>query len=295
MDDVTPLLDRISAFFDIVIFSVGDTHLTTGKLVGTTVFIVVTWIVAELVRRWLVFRVLRRSKVQIGVQHATARIFSYLVWIVAMLIGLPMIGIHLESIIFAFGALGVGLSFGLQKITDNFVSGIIILFENPIKVGDRVRVGETYGTVKKIGARATQVQTNDQIVILVPNSEFISERITNLSHGSKVVRFTFAVGVSYESDVETVREALLAAGRALPGVMTDPAPEVLFDGFGESSLDFRLWVATEEMVHQPERFRSQANFQIWHQLNDRGIKIPFPQRDLHLKSVSPEARGVVAA
>lgn len=295
MDDVTPLLDRISSFFDIVIFSVGEADFSTGKVVGAVLFVVVTWLLAELVRRWLVFRVLRRSKVQLGVQHATARIAGYVVWISAVLVGLPMIGIHLESIMFAFGALGVGLGFGLQKIADNFVSGVLILFENPIKVGDRVQVGETFGTVKKIGARATQVQTNDQVVILVPNSEFISERITNLSHGGRVVRFTFPVGVSYGSDVDVVREALLAAARGVPGVIEDPAPEVLFDGFGDSSLDFRLWVATEEMMDKPELFRSQANFEIWRELNKRGIQIPFPQRDLHLKTVSAEARSVLAA
>lgn len=182
------------------------------------------------------------------------------------------------------GALGVGLGFGLQNVASNFISGLIILFERPIKVGDRVEVGQVLGDVRRIGARATTIVTNDNIAIIVPNSDFITERVTNWSFGSRHVRIGISVGVSYTSDPVLVRRLLLEAAGRQPGVLDEPKADVMFSGFGESSLDFELRVWTLEFIQAPTVLRSQLNFVIWEAFKAAGIEIPFPQRDLHIRS-----------
>jgi small-conductance mechanosensitive channel len=241
------------------------------------------------VRRKLVLKILERTDVDAGVRYAVARIASYVVWVIAILVGLPMVGIQLSSLVLAFGTLGIGIGFGLQKIAQDFVSGLILLIERPVKVGDRVEVGGTVGTVLGIQTRVTSIRTNDNVDILVPNSEFVSARVVNLSHADKITRFRFPVGVSYGSDPEHVKKCLLEVAAEHPGILKNPDPDVLFLEFGESSLNFVLRAYAREMLYFPDILKSEVNFAIWKKLKQAGIVIPFPQRDLHIKTVSEDA------
>jgi len=172
----------------------------------------------------------------------------------------------------------------LQNIIHNFVSGIIILAERPIALGDRVEVAGVAGTVSKIRLRSTEIITNDNISIIVPNSDFITHPVTNWSHGDPRVQIRLPVGVAYGTDVEKLKTVLLEVATENAHVLKTPEPSVYFDGFGDSALLFELGVWTSEMTHSPRRFRSELNFAIERKLRGNKIEIPFPQRDLHLKS-----------
>src|SRR5690606_925167 len=170
-----------------------------------------------------------------------------------------------------------------RNIANNCGRGRILLMERPIKVGDRIEVGGLQGQVIAIRARSTTVRTNNNIDIIVPNAEFVSTRVTNLSHNDNRVRFKLPVGVHYNSDVHRVEAALLAAAAASPDVLPHPEPQVHFMGFGDSSLDFELRIWSETLIERPNKLRSQVNFKIWEQFKKDGIEIPYPQRDLYIK------------
>ena len=235
-------------------------------------------------KRFLFNRFLVNSGLDRSLQYAIAQLVSNLVLIVGIFIVLENTGVHLGALTVFAGAVGVGVGFGLQNITSNFISGLVILAERPITIGDRVEVAGVIGQVQKINARSTVVVTNDNIATIVPNQKFIDSPITNWTYGDPRVRFRLPVGVAYGSDVEKVRDTLIAAARANAQALSDPAPSVFFVGFGESSLDFELVVWSDEMSHRPRRFRSDLNFAIEKNLREAGIEIPFPQRDLHIRS-----------
>lgn len=278
----------MTEFWTRELFSLGARTITPGLLITLLGYVVGVAILAQLVRKKLVFRLFRRSKVDVGVQYATARISAYGIWIVGVFSILPWLGLELRTVMVTFGAIGVGVGLGLQNLADNFVSGLVLLFERPVKVGDRVQLSDgTQGQVVEIHARATIVRTNENLDILVPNSELVSERITNLSHQSRLIRFRFPIGVSYSSDVEQVREALLSVGKSSPNLAAGYEPEVLFLGCGDSSLEFVLRMPSDTMLQTPEVFSTEIYFAIWAEFAARGIEIPFPQRDLHIRSAEP--------
>ena len=270
------------------LFAIGDKSLTVGAVVIFLSYVVAIGVLAQLVRHRLVFRMLRRTRVDEGVQYATARIVSYVVWIVGLLATLPQLGLDFKSLFVAFGAIGVGLGLGLQGLANNVVSGVVLLFERPVKVGDRVQLDDgVQGQVIEIQTRTTILRTNENVNVLVPNSEFVGKRITNLSHQGRLVKFRFPIGVAYASDVEQVREALMRVGRSSPRLASELEPEVLFLGCGDSSLEFVLRVPSDSMLHTPEVFATEIYFAIWAEFAREGIEIPFPQRDLHLRSATP--------
>ncbi len=235
-------------------------------------------------KRFLFNRFLVRSGLDRALQYAIAQIVSNLVLIVGIFLVLENTGIHLGALTVFAGAVGVGVGFGLQNIVSNFISGLVILAERPITIGDRVEVAGIVGQVQQIRARSTLILTNDNIAMIVPNTKFIDSPVTNWTHGDPRVRFRVPVGVAYGSDVNKVRDALIAAGRSDPHVLEDPAPSVFLKQFGESSIDFELVVWSAEMSHRPSRFKSDLNFAIEEKLREAGIEIPFPQRDLHIRS-----------
>ncbi len=271
-------------FFTQPLFEVGNTWVTPATLVHLVIAIIMAVVLSRLVRRILRTRVLPRTKLEAGIQYAIARIVGYVVLAFGLIIGLSTIGIDLSSLTVVAGALGVGIGFGLQNIIHNFVSGLIILAERSIEIGDRVEVGGTAGRVVRIGARATSVLTNDNINIIVPNSEFVSGRFINwTAGGDRRVRFKIPVGVGYKSDVRLVEKLLLDVAAGNAHVLKDPAPQVAFLEFGESSLNFELRVWTVTMSEIPGTLRSALNFAIWDKFKQHGIELPFPQRDLHVK------------
>src|SRR5256884_9981943 len=245
--------------------------------------IAVFWISSR-TKRFLFNRFLAKSGLDRSFQYAIAQIVSNVVLVVGIFIVLDNAGIHLGALAVFAGAVGVGVGFGLQNIASNFISGLVILAERPITIGDRVEVAGVAGQVELIRARSTVIRTNDNIAMIVPNTKFIDSPVTNWTYSDPRVRFRVPIGVAYGSDVNKVREALIAAGRSNSHVLEDPAPSVFLNKFGESSIDFELVVWSSEMSHRPGRFNSDLNFAIEEKLREAGIEIPFPQRDLHIRS-----------
>jgi small-conductance mechanosensitive channel len=275
---------EIFGVFTTPLFQLGQTWISLATMIEFLLVATIVIVGSRLVRYLLRTRVLARTKLEVGQQYAIARIVGYIVLVLGLLIGLETVGVNLNSLAVVAGALGVGIGFGLQNIVNNFVSGLIILAERPIQIGDRIDLGNnTVGKVVRIGARATHVLTNDNIMVIVPNSEFVSNRVVNWTHIDPRVRLRLVVGVGYSSDPHEVEKLLLEIADENPNVLKDPAPTVAFKEFGQSTLNFELRVWAEDMAHRPGNLESQLNFAIWDKFKQRGIELPFPQRDLHIQ------------
>ena len=292
MDQILDLLEPFGTFTKIPLYSIGDTTITLGTMLYLTVLVVALFYITGKLKTWIVEGLLLRSQVELGVRHAVGNIVRMVFLALGLIIILQTTGINLSSLTVLFGALGIGVGFGLQGVTNNFVSGIILLLERPIKVGDRIEVGNVNGDVINISPRATTIVTNDNIAIIVPNADFISSKVVNWSYTNRNVRFNFPVGVSYGSDPEQVRSVLLEVARAHHGVLKEPGPSVLFDSFGDSALNFVLRVWTRDFSTVPGVLRSELYFSISRAFKEQGIEIPFPQRDLHIKSGTLNVRQV---
>src|SRR5438034_6889467 len=255
--------------------------------------VAVFWISSS-TKRFLFNRFLVNSGLDRALQYAIAQIISNAVLVVGVLIVLENTGIHLGALAVFAGAVGVGVGFGLQNIASNFISGLVILAERPITIGDRVEVAGITGQVQQIRARSTVIRTNDNITMIVPNTKFIDSPVTNWTYGDPRVRFRIPVGVAYGSDIAKVREALLAAGGENPNTLKDPAPSVFLGKFGDNSIDFELVVWSSEMSARPSRYRSDLNFAIEQKFREAGIEIAFPQRDLHIRSGVLKVESVAA-
>lgn len=266
-------------------FEIGSLRVSILSLLVGMALMLLLMLVIRVVKRLLRERFLPRAGLNPGVSVAVSTLVGYLLLLVGALVILPVMlpGFNLNTLSLMLGAISFGVGFGLRNIADNFMSGIILLMERPIKVGDRIQIDNLQGQVVEIRARSTTVRTNDNIDIIVPNSEFVSARVTNLSHNDNVIRFRVPVGVHYQSDVHAVEAALLAAAKECPDVLAEPEPQVRFMGFGDSSLDFELRVWSESLHNRPNKLRSQVNFKIWAQFKARKIEIPYPQRDLYIK------------
>src|SRR6267378_2081828 len=234
-------------------------------------------------KRFLFNRFLAKSGLDRSLQYAIAQIVSNIVLIVGIFIVLENTGIHLGALAVFAGAVGVGVGFGLQNITSNFISGLVILAERPITIGDRIEVAGIAGQVQQIRARSTVILTNDNIAMIVPNTKFIDSPVTNWTYGDPRVRFRIPVSVAYGSNLDEVCEALLQVAHANSNVLAEPKPNVFLDKFGDSSIDLELVVWSQEMSHRPRRFRSDLNFAVAKKFKERGIEIPSPQRDLHFR------------
>ena len=240
------------------------------------------WISAR-TKSFLFNRFLVNSGLDRSLQYAISQIVSNIVLVAGVFIVLDNAGIHLGTLAVFAGAVGVGIGFGLQNIASNFISGLVILAERPITIGDRVEVAGVAGQVQQIRARSTVILTNDNITMIVPNTKFIDSPVTNWTYGDPRVRFRIPIGVAYDSDLEKVRNALLEVARENSHVLPQPEPTVFLETFGESSINFELVVWSDEMSYRPRRFRSDLNFAIAQKLREAGVQIPSPQRDLHFR------------
>src|SRR5438552_9052380 len=245
--------------------------------------LVAVFCISSRTKRFLFNRFLVNSGLDRALQYAIAQIISNAVLVVGVLIVLENTGIHLGALAVFAGAVGVGVGFGLQNIASNFISGLVILAERPITIGDRVEVAGITGQVKQIRARSTVIMTNDNIAMIVPNTKFIDSPVTNWTYSDPRVRFRMPVGVAYGSDVNKVREALIAAAREHSATLSDPEPTAYLEKFGDSTIDFELVAWTQEMSYKPRRFKSELNFLIEKHLREAGVEIPNPQRDLHIR------------
>ncbi len=269
------------------LFSIGKTDISLLRLAGLVLIGVVLWHLAGLVRRAILR--LAHNKADPGV-YLLSRISSYAFWILGAIIGLNYLGFELSSFAFLGGAVGVGVGFGLQNILNNFVSGIIILFEKTLKVGDIVELqsGVT-GKVTEINLRYTRITTGDLMDILVPNSEFISGRVANWTYGEAMRRIHIPFSVAYGTDKELVREAALAAAFSVPGTINEKErkPEIWLVNMGDNALEFELvvWIGMDLLGH-PGATRNNYMWALESELARCGIDIPFPQRDLRIRDSS---------
>jgi small-conductance mechanosensitive channel len=244
---------------------------------------IVFWF-ASTAKRFLFNRFLSKSGLDRSLQYTIAQICGYLVLVIGVLIALQSAGLNLSALAVFAGAIGVGIGFGLQNITRNFISGLVVLAERPIKIGDRVEVGNVAGQVKDIRARSTTIQTNDNIAIIVPNSDFIEKPVINWSHGDARVRFRIRVAISIDSDVTKACEILTEIARAHPAALREPQPWVVFDKFGDSMFELELVVWSIEMSYRPRAFRSDLNFEIERRFREAGIEWPRSRRDIRVST-----------
>jgi small-conductance mechanosensitive channel len=275
------------------LIELGDSQLTLKSIAKLLLVMALVLVAERYLRRLLRRRILARTHLDPDLQYAISRFVGYCFIAVGFFFAFRVIHLDLSSLAVIVGGLGIGIGFGLQNIVSNFISGLIILAERPIALGHRIEVGGVAGQVTKISLRSTVVVTNDNITIIVPNSNFITNPVTNWSYGDPKVRLRLPVGVAYGSDVEKLRRVLLEVAAENPAVLKDPAPMVRFLEFGDSALNFELAVWTIDMAHRPMRFRSDLYFAIERKLRENHIEIPFPQRDLHLRSgkIMLEAKG----
>jgi len=264
-------------------FKIGETDISLVLIMEVVVLLIVAFWLSKQLRKFLKAR-LAKTRLGEGLQYTILQIIYYSIAAIMFYQAIRMLGIDLTGLAFFAGILSVGIGFGLQSIANNFVSGLILLFEHPVKPGDMITVGDAEGRVQEIKMRATTVVTQDNVTIIVPNSQFISGEVTNWSHTDPKVRIHIPVGVDYGSDVQLVTELLLRVAKAHPEVIDEPPSNVWFIGFGDSSINFELlvWIANPLLRKQ---VLSELNYAIDDVFRQNNVDMPFPQRDLHLRSL----------
>lgn len=282
MKAITEWLETVRKLLEIPIIQLKDNALTLWNLLYFTVLVFLLFYLTKKLKVWVIDRLLERFYIDVGVREAIGSIVRYFVIAIGFVIILQTAGIDLTALTVLAGTIGLGLGFGLQNIISNFISGIIILFERPIKIGDRIEVGSVEGAVVRIDSRSTTVVTNDNISIIVPNSKFISENVVNWSHGDRKVRFKVPVTVAYRSDVRLVEKLLLEAAAENSDILEKPAPGVRFLKFGDYGYDFELRAWSTTLLHRKGMLISALNFAIHDKFAEHGIEVPYPRRDLYL-------------
>lgn len=282
MDSVLTVFKDIFYYIRYPLFEVSGSKISIISVILCVCFFIFSVKMSKVAEK-MVLNLLEDQDLDSGIKGSISRFTRYVVLIVGTLIALDTVGISLKSLAALGAVLMVGIGFGLQNITSNFISGLIILLERPIKVGDLVDVKGVSGKVVDIGARSTLVHTRDDVAIIVPNSQFISEQVTNESFTGSKMRHHLSVGVSYSSDVEQVKDILLNIAKSHNKVLSNPEPSVLFKDFGDSSLDFELRFWVNDLWFY-EMILSDLRFAIMKEFKANDIEIPFPQRDLHLRS-----------
>jgi small-conductance mechanosensitive channel len=290
VESLQNLLGRIRGVLDFPILKLGEAQITVWTIICFIVLLVLLFYLAGKMKKVLVGRVLARSRLDLGAQQAIGSITRYVVLLVGLLIILQTVGINLTTLNVVAGAVGIGIGFGLQNIASNFISGLIILFERPIKTGDRIEVGGIEGQVVSVGARSTTVVTNDNIAIIVPNSKVVTENVVNWSYTNSTVRFKIPVTVGYASDIRMVEKLLLEVAKENADVLEDPEPGVRFLEFGSSGLKFELRAWSRSLVHRKGKLISSLNFAIHDKFQEHQIEIPYPQMDLRIRDGSLEVK-----
>ncbi len=265
-------------------FNLGSQRISLGLVIISAAILYGSFLASSLIQKLLMDQVLAKRRVETGVRVSIARLVHYVLIFVGFVVALLALGFEFTKLTIILSALGVGIGFGLQGVVNNFVSGLILLFERPVRVGDYIELGGKWAEIKNIGLRATTVQTFDQADVIIPNADLVTNQVTNWTLSNRLVRISIPVGVAYGSDVPLVMEKLMACARTSSKVAETPEPQVLFLSFGESSLDFelRVWVPRAE-----ERLtvKSELHQEIDRSFRDAKIEIAFPQRDLHLRSL----------
>jgi len=281
--DLKVIFDKAIMVLDYKLFELNQTPVSLSSIIMFIVLMSVILILSKMLNKFILRRIFSKLNLDASMQFTLLRVTHYVIMIIGAIIAFQFIGINLSGLAVIFGLLSVGIGFGLQNVTSNFIAGLILLFERPIQIGDRVMVGDTEGDVLDINIRSTTIRSLSNVSIIVPNSEFISSRVINWSHGDKKIRIDIDVGVSYNSDLDTVLRCLQEVAVENPKVLKNPEPDVLFRSFGDSSwnMSLRIWLPDPKYHHI---IRSEINCAIVQKFRDNKIEIPFPQRDLHLRS-----------
>lgn len=277
---------NLFTIINVKLFTIGETPVGLGSIVLFLVLIILVIILSRTISNFVLTRGLAKVQMDPGTKYVLKRVTEYSLITIGAIIAFQTIGINLSGLAVIFGLLSVGIGFGLQNITSNFISGMILLFERPIKVGDRITVGDTQGDVEEINIRATTIRSLDNISMIVPNSEFVQSKVMNWSHGDIRVRINVNVGVSYNSDLSAVFTALRKVAEENPNILSTPQPDILLLEFGDSSWNMRLrvWISDPKQYYP---ILSELNCAIVEKFRQHNVEIPFPQRDLHVRSPLP--------
>ena len=282
--DLKIVIDKVMMVLHYKLFELNQTPVSLSSIIMFVFMMIMVLIFSKTLNKFLLKRILSKLQIDPSMQFTMLRVNHYIIMIIGAIIAFQFIGINLSGLAVIFGLLSVGIGFGLQNVTSNFIAGLILLFERPIQIGDRVIVGDSEGDVLEINIRSTTIRSLSNVSIIVPNSEFISSKVVNWSHGDKKIRMDVDVGVSYNSDLDTVLKCLHEVAAENPKVLKYPQADVLFRNFGDSAwnMSLRIWIADPKYHHI---IRSEINCAIVQKFRDNNIEIPFPQRDLHLRSV----------
>ena len=264
-------------------FTIGNIEVSVTSLIEGVIIFALALLLSRTLSRLLQRRLAKRAYLDPGLQYTLGRLTQYVIITIGILVALSVgVSLNLTSIAVIFTALSVGIGFGLQYIAADIASGFILLFERPVRVGDRISIGKEEGDVQSINLRTTVMTTNDRVSVIVPNSKLVREHLINWSYGDPRARIAIPIGVAYGSDVDLVTQTLLQATEDVGNVLRDPPPKVQFLNFGDWSLDFRLLVWTNRpRLHT--QIRSDINYRIDRLFRQNGIEIPFPQTELRLR------------
>ncbi|MFC2088397.1 mechanosensitive ion channel family protein [Calditrichota bacterium] len=284
--ELTDIISKINTILNFTLFELNQKPVSISSILMFVLMMIIFFTLSRILNRIILRKLLIRLKIEDGTRYTMLRVNHYIIMILGAIVAFQFVGIDLSGLAVIFGLLSVGVGFGLQNITSNFISGLILLFERPIKIGDRVTVGDTEGDVLAINIRSTTIRTLNNITIIVPNSEFISSNVINWSHGDPKIRINVLVGVSYGSNIDDVLKALKEVAEEHPEALKKPEPDILLREFGDSSwnMDLRVWISHPKRHHI---IKSEMNIAIVNKFREYGVEIPFPQRDLHVRSPLP--------
>lgn len=282
MSDFAEYAASIWIVLDYPLFKLGKSSITLWAILLNVLLVVSFFVATAKLKAWLIASLSQKKGINISNWRAAITLGYYGLLGIGLVGILQTTGLDLSFFTVLTGAIGIGVGFGMQTIISNFVSGIILLLEKPLKLGDRIEIGEVSGNVHNISVRATTIITNNNVAIIVPNSDFISKQLINWSYSGNTVRISISVPVSYDSDPELVKKLLLEVAKQEPGVLETPGPMVRLSKFGDSGLVFDLLVWTQEYADRMGALRSLLNFAVLKSFKENKIRIPYPQMDLHI-------------
>lgn len=287
-------LDSLIEFMDRISFKIGTYRFSIVSLFKGIIALTILFWVAGVANKFIRFFIGRFSKLRTSNRELAAKAAQIAIYFILFMITLDVMGIDLTALAVFGGAVGVGLGFGLQKVASNFISGLVLLMEKTVEVGDVLELESgIYGHVRQIGARFTMLETLDTKEVMVPNEELITTKVTNWTFTNPTGRMEIKVGVHYNSDLDVARQALVEALQEHPRILKQPEPQALLDEFGDSSVNFRVLFWMDDVSYRYFQVKSEVMFAVWNKLKEVGIEISYPQRDLHIRSMADDIRHLI--
>ncbi|MDY6915585.1 MAG: mechanosensitive ion channel [Candidatus Cloacimonadota bacterium] len=283
-------LESLISFLDSLAINISGSHISVWLLIKTFFMVLFLSWLAIRISQFIEYRLFHSKNLKSSLQVLLNKVSKVLLFVIVFFIIISNLGIKLTAFAFITGAIGIGVGFGLQKVVSNLISGLILLLDESIKPGDVVEVEDTFGWVNKMGARYTSVISRDGKEFLIPNENMITNQVVNWSHSDNFVRFKAEVGVSYNSDIHQVMDILFKVTQKLPRILQDPTPKVLLTEFGDSSVNFVLNCWISDPQNGIANIKSAILIKIWDEFQKNNIEIPFPQQDLHIRSVSEKVK-----